>query len=134
MFPIAEQEFQQLLANWNSPDKNHHPVVKLFVPGAWCSWLLTEVNPNNISQCVAAFDNGHQHIGYAVFGFADLVNCAKMFQSQLTKDPDFVGRYPIGTYLNAALTYGFITEQEVLLGPYIKPEAPGDDPPSLQPV
>lgn len=47
MKPFTKEQLTKLLNNGNSVNrgKDHKPVVKLFTPDAACTWLLTEIDP-----------------------------------------------------------------------------------------
>ena len=47
MTQITKAQMEQLKNNWKKRDQNHKPVVKLFTPDAQCTWLLSEVEPDN---------------------------------------------------------------------------------------
>ena len=42
---FTNAQFEQLLANGRNRDQDHPPVVKLFTPDAGCTWLLSEIDP-----------------------------------------------------------------------------------------
>jgi hypothetical protein len=41
----TKAQFEQLLANGRNRDQDHPPVVKLFTPDANCTWLVSEIDP-----------------------------------------------------------------------------------------
>ena len=54
---FTEEQREKLLANGATPD-DHPPVVKLFTPDANCTWLLSELDPNNPTMAFGLCDLG----------------------------------------------------------------------------
>jgi hypothetical protein len=74
---ITRQQFQGLLANGRAAqearrqgtDIDPHPVVKLFTPDASCTWLLTEVDPDDPDRAFGLDDLGQ---GFPELGYVSL--------------------------------------------------------------
>lgn len=61
----------KLLKNGSSEqrDKDHAPVVKLFTPDAQCTWLLTDIDPENHDIAFGLCDLG---LGFQVLAYVSL--------------------------------------------------------------
>ena len=68
MMLITKALRNKLLANGSNPDKDHAPVLKLFTPWSGCTWLFSELDPNNPDQIFGLCDLGQdcveQNKGY----------------------------------------------------------------------
>ena len=66
---LSAEELRLMRANSDSPDYGTNdpvPVVKLFTPGAGCTWLLTEIDPDN-DRCFGLCDIGDgAELGYVM--------------------------------------------------------------------
>lgn len=70
---ITEEQTAQLLANGRqsieNPDFDPHPVVKLFTPDAGATWLLTEIDPDDVDHAHGLCDLGQ---GFPELGWVSL--------------------------------------------------------------
>jgi Protein of unknown function (DUF2958) len=66
---ITETQHTELLANGYAAreagraglDIDPKPVVKLFTPDAYATWLLTEIDPTDSDRAFGLCDPGHGH-------------------------------------------------------------------------
>jgi len=80
---ITRKQFQQLLENGRAAqearrqdkDIDPHPVVNLFTPDAGCTWLLTEIDPDDSDRAFGLCDVGH---GFADIGYVSLREIASL--------------------------------------------------------
>jgi len=93
---------------------DHYPVTKLILPGTGCTWLLTEIRPEQNSRFaygIADYGYNSIHQGYinleAVFAMSDPV-----FGERVKEDLTFRTKYPISAYLIAARMREYITDDE----------------------
>src|ERR1700688_3981658 len=67
---ITEAQYAKLLANGRAARANNNidprPVVKLFTPGGYSRWLLTEIDPNGTDRAFGLCDLGYArpYLGY----------------------------------------------------------------------
>lgn len=113
----TEQE-TKLLEN-GSPenrDKDHPPVVKLFLPGSGCIWLLSELDPEEPSIAFGLCDLG---LGFPEMGYVGLEELEELrhpiFELPVEADNSFKGKYPLTVYADAAREISRITKSEELL-------------------
>ena len=127
---FSKPELTLLIQNGQSKsDKmDHIPAAKLYIPRTSYTWLLTELNPANPTKGFALVDHGNSVITFDEIDVDDIVRFGIQKANLVRRDPYFAGRYPIQTYIHAALTYGFITDQEVLLAKWIPKKPPGPSP------
>lgn len=130
MFLFSKPELVRLIENAHSITNNMEmiPAAKLYIPQTGYTWLLTELNPDNPTQGMGLIDLSGGYIYYGYISIDGIVNMGKQKGIATRRDPYFTGKYPVKTYLQAALTYGFITDQEVLLAKWIPKEPPGLSP------
>ena len=115
-FTIAQ--FNQLLKN-GSPenrDKDHPPVVKIFVTGTGATWLLTEIDHEDHDLAFGLCDLG---LGFPELGFVRLSEIERLRNWRLGRhveiDKCFKGVHPISIYDAAAYIYGAIVEENEYL-------------------
>jgi hypothetical protein len=112
-----EKQYQELLQNGSvqERDKNHAPVVKLFLSGTSATWLLSEINPEDQSIAFGLCDLG---MGFPELGSVDLVELDQLrskYCLQIEQDFSFEARCLMSVYLQASRMEGFITTKEDLL-------------------
>jgi len=71
---ITKPQFIKLLNNGSSQD-NDKPVVKLFMPDAPCTWLLTSIDPENTD---IAYGIGDLGVGFPEFGPVSLAELTQL--------------------------------------------------------
>jgi hypothetical protein len=89
------------LAEMREPP-DHRPVVKLFTPDAACTWLLTEIDPDDPDIAFGLCDLG--------MGFPELgsVNLSELRQLRgrlglpVEREFSFEAEYPVSVYARAA--------------------------------
>ena len=115
---LITTELQQLLIKNGSPgqrDKDHIPVVKLFTPWGGCTWLLTEIDPDETCHAFGLCDLG---MGFPELGYIDLNEVASIrgpFGLRIERDLSFKGKYPISVYAEAAREQQQVTENDAIL-------------------
>lgn len=95
--------------------KDHAPVVKLYLPKTDCCWLISELDVDNPLMALALYST---QFGSITFDYVNLEHVAAIRNKEkipVLRDTYFVGKYPMSVYFKAAFTYGFITDQDVLL-------------------
>lgn len=115
---LTNDQYQQLLQN-GSPEnraKDHVPVVKLFFPGTSCTWLLTEIDPEELRLAFGLCDLG---MGFPELGYVDLdeLDSVKIGLTRMgvERDLHFESKYPISVYASAARMCEHITEHDTIL-------------------
>lgn len=85
-----------------------HPVVKLFTPDSSCTWLLTEIDPENPDIAFGLCDLG---MGFPEIGSVSLPEIAALrgkFGLPVERDLYFDGTKPISAYAQDAQLLGRI--------------------------
>ena len=94
-----------------SPDeRDFRPVVKLFTPDAACTWLLTEIDPDDPDIAFGLCDLG---MGYPELGSVSLSALQSVrgrMGLPVERDLHFRAEYTIADYALAALNEAQITE------------------------
>lgn len=99
---------QAALANPDS-EIDFLPVVKLFTPDAGCTWLLTEIDPQDTDLAFGLCDLG---MGCPELGYVSLSELAGVrggLGLPIERDLHFVGRKPLSVYAADARRCGGIS-------------------------
>ncbi len=109
------EQYNQLIENGKPAncDKDHVPVVKLFIPGTGCTWLLNEID----QTAPLAFGLCDLNHGFPELGYIDLNELASIetpLGLTVERDEHFTGRYPMSIYAEAARIRRYIVEDDEL--------------------
>lgn len=109
---ITEEQRAQMLANGRQSrdreDFDPAPVVKLFTPDGWATWLLTEIDPDDPDHAFGLCDLGQ---GFPELGYVSLDELATVrgrLGLPIERDRSFKGDKPIGCYAREARIAGRI--------------------------
>ena len=94
---------------------DHYPVVKLFTPDAGCTWLISELDPEEPDIAFGLCDLG---MGYPELGYVSLAELASVrgpMGLPVERDLHFTATHPLSVYAHAARTAEAITEDEQAL-------------------
>ena len=70
---LTQAQITKLLKNGANRDQDHAPVVKLFTPDVGCTWLLSEIDPEDPDTAFGLCDLG---LGFAELGSVSLSEIA----------------------------------------------------------
>lgn len=108
---LTKPIYERLIANGQkrhrcdeqgAPDPDFVPVVKLFTPDAGCTWLLTELLPDNPDIAFGLCDLG---LGYPELGYVCITEIAALrgkLGLPVERDLYFEADYPLAVYAHAA--------------------------------
>ena len=111
----TKAQFEQLLANGRHRDQDHSPVVKLFTPDAGCTWLLSEIDPEEPDIAFGLCDLG---LGFPELGcvsLAELGSVRGKLGLSIERDLSFTAEHPMSVYAEAARQAEGITEDNQAL-------------------
>jgi hypothetical protein len=114
---LAARDTARLLANGRrqqprkatAKELDLKPVVKLFLPDAPCTWLLTELDPDDADRAFGLCDLGQ---GAPELGYVSLKALAKLrgfIRLTVVRDRAFVADRPLSAYAADAKKAGRIT-------------------------
>lgn len=111
---LTPEQLLQLLENGNDENygKDHHPVVKLFTPDASCTWLLTDLSPEDQDTAFGLCDLG---MGFPELGCVSLTEIKELrgkLKLPVERDLWFSAQAPISIYAEAARSNQQIVEDE----------------------
>ena len=116
---FTKQQYERLKQNGQNRDKDHAPVVKLFMTGTGCTWLISELDPENPDIAFGLCDLG---VGFPEMGYVSLTEIkeAQGFLRFLERDLSFVGEYPLSVYARAASSLEYIVTDTDTVKKYLK--------------
>lgn len=91
------------------------PIVKLFTPDAGCTWLLTEIDPEDQDIAFGLCDLGMGCPELGSVRLSELETARGKIGLPVERDMHFVARHTISIYARAAWNNAAITECEVAL-------------------
>jgi len=106
---FTKAQYEKLIQNGSDRDKDHPPIVKLFTPDAQCTWLISEIDPNDPDTAFGLCDLG---FGEAELGYIHLPEIQSLRGNlglPVERDNSFEGKHPMSVYAHAARKAGFIT-------------------------
>ena len=115
---ITKAQWEQLYKNGltqskvkgTSKELDPFPVIKLFYPAGSGTWLLTEIQPDDLDLAMGLCDLG---MGFPEFGTVSLQELAEFVGRAglgIERDKFFEGRAPISRHIDAASEAGHIVE------------------------
>lgn len=114
-------QYQQLIKNGSleNRDNDHFPVIKLFLPGSGCTWLISELDPEHTHIAFGLCDLG---MGFPELGYVDLEEIAAVksrFGLSVERDLYFDATHRLSVYARAASHYSAIVESESILEQFV---------------
>ncbi len=113
---FTQSQYDRLIENGKpeNRDKDHAPVVKLFLPGANAAFLLNELD---ITQPMAfgLCDLGHGCPELRYVDLDELFNLTTPWGTTVERDEYFEGQYPMSIYSEAARICEYVTTDDELL-------------------
>jgi len=106
---FTKAQFEQLLANGRNRDQDHPPVVKLFTPDANCTWLISEIDPDEQGG-FGLCDLGQGFPELGCVSLAELRSLRGKLGLPVERDLSFTAEHPLSVYAEAARQAEAITE------------------------
>jgi hypothetical protein len=106
---FTKAHFEQLLANGRNRDQDHPPVVKLFTPDANCTWLVSEIDPEETDIAFGLCDLGQGFPELGCVSLAELRSLRGNMGLPVERDLSFTARYSMSVYAEAARQSDSIT-------------------------
>lgn len=101
---------QQQLAEAGDDDADFVPVVKLFTPDAACTWLLTELDPDDPDIAFGLCDLGFGCPELGSVRISEIESIRGRLRLPVERDLHFAAVHTLGVYASAARVAGGITE------------------------
>jgi hypothetical protein len=99
---FTQSQFEQLLDNGSKRDQDHVPVVKLFTPDANCTWLVSEIDPEEPDIAFGLCDLGFGFPELGNISIAELRSVRGTLGLPVERDLSFTARHPMSVYAEAA--------------------------------
>jgi len=109
---LRNGRIREALAEDGRAEADFIPVVKLFTPDAACTWLLTELDPEEPDIAFGLCDLG---MGYPELGsvrISEIESVRGRLGLPVERDRHFAPRHTLSVYARAAHTARAITERE----------------------
>ncbi|MCR8561046.1 DUF2958 domain-containing protein [Mucilaginibacter sp. BJC16-A38] len=113
---FTKSQYEKLIENGRdqTSHKDHPPVVKLFMTCTDCTWLISELDPEDSDIAFGLCDLG---MGFPELGtvfISELENAQDILRF-LERDLSFEGTHQMSVYANAAYEAGEIVTDETTL-------------------
>ena len=113
---ITTEQHTQLLANGRAAleaarvdrEIDPKPVVKLFTPGGYARYLLTEIDPIDSDRAYGLCDLGHGRPDLGYVSLRALEDVRDQVGLRVERDLNFVADKPLSIYAEVAYTRGLI--------------------------
>jgi hypothetical protein len=100
---------EKLLANGRDADADHAPLLKLYTLGAAFCWLISEMQPYDEDILFGLCDLGFGFPELGTLSLSEIEAVTEELGVIVLQDHDFVGRYPLSVYAEAARQQQAIT-------------------------
>lgn len=118
---FTDEQRTQLLKNGIDRDKDHPPVVRLYMSNTSCTWLISEIYGDGTDYAFGLCDLG---MGFPELGYcylSEILDAENRFRGmKLFCDNEFRSNYPMSTYQAAARDYRRIILDEQIIRRYAK--------------
>lgn len=106
-FLFTKAQLNQLFKNGSDPDKDHSPVVRLFLTNSECTWLISELYIDKPGLAFGLCDLG---LGFPELGYCFFDELQELEMpgegNRLGADGQFHGKFPMSAYAAAARKHG----------------------------
>ena len=112
---FTKAQFERLLAQGRNRDQDHPPVVKLFTPDANCTWLVSEIDPEEPDIAFGLCDLGLGCPELGCISLAELRALRGNLGLPVERDLSFKAIHPMSVYAEAARQAESVTENHQAL-------------------
>ena len=106
---FTKTQYEKLIKNGSNRDKDHPPVIKLFTPDAQCTWLISEIDPNETNTAFGLCDLGFGEPELGYIHLPEIQSLRGNLGLPVERDSSFEGKHPMSVYAHAARKTGAIT-------------------------
>ena len=103
---FTKEQNEKLLANGrrslDNADFDPWPVVKLFTPDAGCTWLVTEIDPEEPNRLWVLADLGIGFCEYGTIWLSELLELRGCLGLPVERDRHWTPQGPISAYIRAS--------------------------------
>jgi hypothetical protein len=92
----------RLLVNSLANERDPYPVVKLFMPDACATWLVTECDPDEPDRLFGLADLGHGFPELGYFNLSEIKEVRGHLGLPVERDASFVANKPLSAYAEEA--------------------------------
>lgn len=105
---LTVEDRVRLLVNAISDERDHPPVVRLYCPDANATWLISEVDPDDVDRLYGLCDLG---LGFPELGYVSLTELSALrgpLGLPVERDEHFAADKPMSSYADDARASGRI--------------------------
>lgn len=105
---LTVEDRVRLLVNALADERDHQPVLKLFMPDGAATWLISEADPDDPDRLFGLCDLG---LGFPELGYVSLAEISAVrgrLGLPVERDLHFVSDKPLSTYAEEARKQGRI--------------------------
>lgn len=124
---LRNGRIRAVLAESGRTEADFVPVVKLFTPDADCTWLLTEIDPEEPDIAFGLCDLGMGCPELGNVSLSELESVRGRVGLPVERDRHFAPMHVLSIYTRAAQTAGAITEDRLSLAAAAAERAEGGD-------
>jgi hypothetical protein len=105
---VTDADRIRLFANALSPERNHQPVLRIFLPGSGITWLISECDPDQPDSLFALCDLacGHPELGFV--SLDEIMQVRSRLGLPVERDQHFIATKSISEYAREARIKGRI--------------------------
>jgi hypothetical protein len=103
---FTKEILEKLRENAKTQPKNPRPVVKLFTPWTGCTWLLAELDEENIAYGLCDLGQGYPELGYV--SIDEIVELRGPAGLKIERDLHFTAKKTLTEYADEAREKGQI--------------------------
>jgi hypothetical protein len=121
---FTDAQFEQMQKNGlpENFDSDQIPVVKLFLPGSACTWILTQIDSEYPTIAFGLCDLGMGCPELGDVSITELESICHRGIFAVERDLHFKAKYPLSVYVRAARDHDYIVESDPVLSKYVKPQ------------
>ncbi len=109
---IKADQMRKLVSNGQNPDQDHAPVVKFFTPAANATWLISEIDGD---QMFGLCDLGHGTLELGYISLAEMQSI-RVRGLPVERDAWWDSKHPMSVYADAAREAGHIVDEPKVEG------------------
>lgn len=105
---LKNGRIRQAFAEEGKVEADFFPIVKLFTPDAQCTWLLTEIDPDNTDIAFGLCDLGMGSPELGSVSLSEITSVSGPLGLPVERDMHFTAKKTLSAYAEEARKHGYI--------------------------